>query len=192
MSHFQIQLHICKYQVSVNKQRAPSTYFTVRWFHLGTQGSGVTAWPHQIRLNWEKCLAQQKEVIWSTLNANESAMCKLQKTTTKASKKHLMQANIVKVVNIERRFQILAMFLIVQSILSAAGWILISRYTNAYTTLMFQVFYYSLEGLSWIRVELLWLLPSPLVVWIPNRPGQSSNLLWNMKQSFTFNLGSQG
>lgn len=41
------------------KRLTPLTFF-VRWFHLEPKGSGVTAWPHQIRLNWERCLAQQK------------------------------------------------------------------------------------------------------------------------------------
>lgn len=55
--------YICKYQMSVNERRSvlslpPS--FLVRWFHLRSKGSRVTAWPHQIRPNWERCLAQQK------------------------------------------------------------------------------------------------------------------------------------
>lgn len=37
-----------------------SLSFLVRWFHLNSEGSRVTAWPHQIRPNWERCLAQQK------------------------------------------------------------------------------------------------------------------------------------
>ena len=37
-----------------------SLSFLVRWFHLRSKGSRVTAWPHQIRPNWERCLAQQK------------------------------------------------------------------------------------------------------------------------------------
>lgn len=46
--------------MSANK--AESTLFSllVRWFHLRSKGSRVTAWPHQIRPNWERCLAQQK------------------------------------------------------------------------------------------------------------------------------------
>lgn len=42
------------------KELTPLSFFFVRWFHLEPKGSGVTAWPHQIRLNWERCLAQQK------------------------------------------------------------------------------------------------------------------------------------
>lgn len=53
-------LHICKYQMSMIRQKTLSTHFFVRWFHLELTGSEVTAWPHQIRLNWERCLAQQK------------------------------------------------------------------------------------------------------------------------------------
>lgn len=46
---------------NVHEQAKDSLYhFFVRWFHLEPTGSGVTAWPHQIRLNWERCLAQQK------------------------------------------------------------------------------------------------------------------------------------
>lgn len=48
--------------MSVNERSALSLppSFLVRWFHLRSKGSRVTAWPHQIRPNWERCLAQQK------------------------------------------------------------------------------------------------------------------------------------
>lgn len=103
---------------SVCEQAKDSLHLAVRWFHLGIKGSGVIAWPHQIRLNWEKCLAQQKEVIWSTLNANEHAMCKLQKAPD--------TSKCCSLVGGEMRFQMLATFPILQSILSLANWIFIS------------------------------------------------------------------